>query len=124
MAEEIAVLIVEDEDAVRLTLRDYLTRSGFAVHVASDGAGAIEQMLDHDIDVIVSDYRMNGLGGHYWVRFLRRYCPEQKVIITSAYLDGNIEIPYPILSKPFDFTELAKQIRTLASEGAIDGASN
>ena len=115
VADEIAVLIVEDEDAVRLTLRDYLTKSGFNVFVASDGAGAIEQMLDHDIDVIVSDYRMNILGGHYWIRFLQRYCPEQKVIITSAYLDGNVEIPYPILRKPFDFAELAQRIKAQIS---------
>ena len=93
------VLVVEDEDAIRLPLRDFLVTKGYTVVVASDGAGAIEQLLDHDIDVIISDYRMSVLGGHYWIRFLERYCPEKKIIITSGYLDSDIEHPFPLFKK-------------------------
>jgi len=38
------VLIVEDEDSIRLTLRDYLKSKGYPVVVASDGVGAIKQL--------------------------------------------------------------------------------
>ena len=51
-----SVLLVEDEDAIRLTLREFLNRKGYEVYVASDGVGAIRQLLDHKIDVIISDY--------------------------------------------------------------------
>lgn len=108
--------MVEDEDAVRLALRDYLVKQEFTVYVASDGAGAIEQLLDYDIDVIVSDYRMNILGGHYWVRFLQRYCQDKKVIITSAYLDSDIEHPFPVITKPFEFPFLLNTIRSMLDE--------
>jgi DNA-binding response OmpR family regulator len=40
------ILIVEDEDSIRLTLRDYLKKKNHEVIVASDGVGAIKQMLD------------------------------------------------------------------------------
>lgn len=100
------VLLVEDEDAIRLTLRDYLARRGYDVLVASDGVGAIKQMLDHEVDVIVTDYRMEILGGDYWVRFLDRFCPDHRVIITSGFLRPEIEIPFEVLYKPFDYPEL------------------
>ena len=116
MEHEVTILVVEDEDAIRLSLRDYLSRKGYTVVVASDGAGAIEQLLDHDIDVIVSDYRMSTLGGHYWIRFLDRYCPDQKVIITSAYLDADLEHPFPVIKKPFEFEDLAKHIASMLDE--------
>ncbi len=43
------ILIVEDEDSIRLTLRDYLKKKGHEVIVASDGVGAIKQILDQVI---------------------------------------------------------------------------
>jgi DNA-binding response OmpR family regulator len=57
------VLIVEDEDSIRLTLRDYLKKKGHNVVVASDGVGAIKQILDHSVRLVVTDYRMDILGG-------------------------------------------------------------
>lgn len=113
MGRDITVLVVEDEDAIRLTLRDFLMKKGFKVFVASEGAGAIEQLLDHEINVIVSDYRMEVLGGYYWIKFLERYCPEQKVILTSAYLDTDFEHSFPVMKKPFEYEALVNKIESL-----------
>jgi CheY-like chemotaxis protein len=107
------ILVVEDEDAIRLTLRDYLRRKGFEVLVASDGVGAIKQLLDFDVDLIVTDYRMDLLGGDYWIKFLRKYCPGQDVIITSGFLKPEFEIPYEVVNKPFDYSDLEKRIREI-----------
>ncbi len=104
------ILLVEDEDAIRLTLRDYLERKSYRVLVASDGVGAIKQLLDHEVDVIVTDYRMEILGGDYWLRFLSRFCSEMTVIITSGFLRPEIPIPFDVLYKPFDYMELAELI--------------
>ena len=104
------ILIVEDEDAIRLTLRDYLERHGHSVLVASDGVGAIKQMLDHRIDLIVTDYRMDVLGGDYWIKFLTKYCSDKTVIITSGFLRPEISIPFEVIYKPFDYAELEQKI--------------
>lgn len=113
MAEgESTILLVEDEDAIRLTLRDYLERRNFSVLAASDGVGAIKQMLDHEVDLIVTDYRMDILGGSYWVRFLKQFCADKKVIITSGFLRPEVEIPFDVLYKPFDYEELSELIAT------------
>ncbi|MCK4542489.1 MAG: response regulator [Spirochaetales bacterium] len=108
--KDILILIVEDEDAIRLTLRDYLQKKGFRVVVASDGVGAIKQLLDNNIDIIVSDYRMDIFGGDYWIKFLKIYCPEQKVFITSGFLRPEFSIPFPVIYKPFDYSELSDKL--------------
>lgn len=118
MGEQVTVLLVEDEDAIRLTLRDYLQRKNYKVLVASDGVGAIKHLLDEQIDLIVTDYRMEILGGDYWIRFLQRFCPEKLVIITSGFLRPEIPIPYEVLYKPFDYVELEDLIVRLRAEHA------
>ncbi len=109
------LLVVEDEDSIRLTLRDYLSKKGYQVFVASDGVGAIKQLLDNAIDLIISDYRMDILGGDYWVRFLKKYCTDKKVIITSGFLRPEFPITFPVIYKPFDYSDLERAIEeTLA----------
>lgn len=107
------ILVVEDEDGIRLTLRDFLAGKGHTVHVASDGVGAIKLLLDHHIDVVVTDFRMEVFGGDYWIRFLKRYCPDVRVIVTSAYLRPEFDIPFEVVYKPFDYTELNRLISAL-----------
>lgn len=109
-----AILVVEDEDSIRLTLRDFLRKKGYPVLVASEGVGAIKQMLDHKIDLIITDYRMEILGGDYWIRFLKRYCQDIRVIITSGFLKPNFPIEYPVLYKPFEYSELERLIIQVA----------
>ncbi len=110
------VLIVEDEDSIRLTLRDYLRKKGHEVIVASDGVGAIKQILDNPVGLVVTDYRMDIFGGDYWIRFLREFCPRKKVIITSGFLQPEFPIPYPVVYKPYDYAELEGLIRRSLEE--------
>jgi len=91
------VLIVEDEDAIRLSLRDYLSKKNYDVLVASDGVGALKQLLDYDVDLIVSDYRMDVLGGDYWIKFLIKYCSLKRIIITSGFLRPDFDIPFDVV---------------------------
>ena len=111
MGEKPVILVVEDEDSIRLTLRDFLKKRGHDVLVASDGVGAIKQILDHTVDLVVTDYRMDLLGGDYWIRFLRRFCGDKKVIITSGFLQPEFPIPYPVVYKPYDYSDLESLIR-------------
>ena len=119
MKDTTTILVVEDEDAIRLTLRDYLQKKNYTVLVASDGVGAIKLLLDHHIDIIVTDYRMDILGGDYWIRFLRTFCPEHKVIITSGFLKPDFKIPYEVVFKPFDYSELEAKVRLMLEKGSL-----
>lgn len=112
------VLLVEDDDAVRLTLRDYLERKGHTVAVTSDGVGAIKLLVDRDVDLIVTDFRMAQLGGDCWIRFLQKFCPTIPVIVMSGYLEPLIDVPFPTFTKPFDYGELEVAIREALPGGA------
>lgn len=111
------ILLVEDEDSIRIPLKDYLTGLGFSVWVASDGVGAIKHILDHPIDLIITDYRMDILGGDYWVRFLQRFCTGTKVLLTSGFLKSDLPLPFEILTKPYTFAELEAKVRELTRAG-------
>jgi CheY-like chemotaxis protein len=104
------ILVVDDEDAIRLTLRDYLRKKGYEVLVASDGVGAIKQLLDYSIDFIITDYRMDVLGGDYWIKFLKKYCDDKPIVITSGFLRPDFYIPFDVIYKPFDYGELESYI--------------
>ncbi len=123
MSEKPTILIVEDEDSIRLTLRDYLKKKNHEVIVASDGVGAIKQILDHPVDLIVTDYRMDILGGDYWIRFLKEFCKDKKVIITSGFLQPEFPIPFPVVYKPYDYSELEALISKILSGGQRGGAT-
>ncbi len=116
------VLIVEDEDGIRLSLRDYLKKRGYDVLVASEGVGAIKQILDHKVDLIITDYRMDVLGGDYWIRFLARFCKDQAVILTSGFLKSDRPLPYPVVSKPYDYAVLAELVEQRLRERRARGA--
>ncbi|MCX7025209.1 MAG: response regulator [Spirochaetes bacterium] len=109
------ILVVEDEDAIRLTLRDYLKKKGYDVLVASDGVGAIKQILDNDFGIIISDYRMDVLGGDYWIKFLKRFCADKKILITSGFLKPDFHIPFEVIYKPFDYSDLETEVSRILS---------
>lgn len=110
------ILLVEDDDAIRLTFRDYLQEKGFAVLVASDGVEAIKKILDHAIRVIVTDYRMPLFGGNYWIRFLEKYCSDKKIIVTSGFLRPEFSMPFPVVYKPFQYESIVEMLKTESDE--------
>ncbi|MBN2544980.1 MAG: response regulator [Spirochaetes bacterium] len=113
MDEKYSILIIEDEDSLRLNIKNFLTNTGFEVHVASEGLGAIHKLIDFKIDLIISDYRMDIFGGNYWVKFLKKFCSDTKVLFISGFLNPNEEFPYTVIYKPFDLDDLLKHIKTV-----------
>ncbi|SIP86862.1 Response regulator receiver domain-containing protein [Alkalispirochaeta americana] len=110
MAGDARVLLVEDDDTLRLDLRDYLQQRGYRVLVASDGVGAIKHLLDEEVDLVVTDYRMATFGGEYWIRFLQTFCPTHPVLVTSAFLKHGTAVPFPMVPKPYAFADLEQHI--------------
>ena len=108
-----SLLIVEDEDSIRIPLKDFLTRVGFVVYVASDGVGAIKHLLDNKVDLIVTDYRMDIFGGDYWVRFLQKFFGDHRVLLTSGFLKSDVPHPFEVMTKPYSFTELEAKLRSM-----------
>ena len=104
------VLVVEDEPAIRMILRDYLAGEGYHVLVAEDGeqAFAILASKPH-LDLMVTDFRLpGGISGVEIAEPAVKLRPDLKVIFISP-----ITRKAPILAKPFDLDTLHEQIQAL-----------
>ena len=82
-----AVLLVEDEEPVRNVARIMLTRLGYAVLEAKDGAEAVEIFKHHqdDIRCVLSDLTMPIMDGWETLTALRKLSPDIPVILSSGY---------------------------------------
>jgi PAS domain S-box-containing protein len=81
------ILVVEDEDALRLAVSRMLRKRDLNVIEARDGKSAVElfQTNPSEIDVAVLDMTLPGMPGREVLAELRRIRPDLKVIVTSAY---------------------------------------
>ena len=78
------VLIVEDEDVLRLTFEQFLTDEGHCVHVAADFDEAVACLDEVDIDVIVSDIILGGKTGIDLLKVARDEQPQALVIMITG----------------------------------------
>jgi len=113
------VLLVEDEDPVRLFSARALKNKGYQVIEAKSGEQALEIMAkgDHRIDLVVTDVVMPKLDGPGLVQALRRTHPDMKVIFISGYTEDNFrkrlgdERDIHFLPKPFSLKQLAGKVK-------------
>ena len=103
------LLLVEDEQSVRRLLRRMLERIGFLVLAAESAEEAIELSASHagEIDVLVSDVSMPGMGGVELGRRLVADRPRLRVLLVTGNATDDVSLPGArILAKPFRQEEL------------------
>ena len=78
------VLIVEDDRDLRQLFSRVLTKNGYAVVGASNGAEALDEMKNSFFDIIISDVMMPEMDGYEFVRTLREAGDYTPVLMISA----------------------------------------
>ena len=115
------VLLVEDEEMVREVARRALESDGYRVWTAEDGKAAlarVEGRLD-EIDLVVTDVVMNGMGGPELARHLRASRPALPVLFMSGYVEKRgkeaqeVGLESSFLSKPFTVRALLDRVGAL-----------
>jgi len=115
------ILLVEDEEIVRELSRQVLEFYGYRVINAESAATAIEIFKERgsEIDMLMTDVVMPGMGGQELAEALKTTRPELKVLFTSGYLEepvtgiekngenGNF------IQKPFAYDQLARKVKNL-----------
>ena len=115
-------LVVDDDAAIRVLLTRILTRRGFIVDAAHDGAEAIEHIAHAEYAVIILDLMMPRVDGVGVIRYLNEYHPAmlQKVIVISAFgASAREQVCPPVVrfvEKPFDVDTLLAQASECADE--------
>ncbi len=117
------VMLVEDEDPVRIFGARALRNKGYKVLEAKSGEGALEVLhaAEEPIDLLITDVVMPHMDGPDLVRHVRESHPDMKVIFISGYtedafrqrLDTDSEIHF--LPKPFSLKQLASKVKEVIS---------
>jgi len=116
------VLIVEDEDAVRIFSSRALTNKGYTVLEANSGEAALTIVEERgkEIDVIITDVVMPGITGPAMVKDVMAKYPEISVIFISGYGEDVFSESYgssrefEFLPKPYTLEQLATKVKDVA----------
>ncbi len=113
------ILLVEDENPLRLLTRDFLEQSGYHVLDAPNGADALDvaRHFRGPIHLLLTDVIMPGMSGPELAAKLRLERPDTRVVYISGYTDdaleshGLSEQGASFLAKPFTREEILRRVR-------------
>ena len=111
------VLVVDDEENLRLVVRTFLKREGYEVELAGSGDEALRLLETFGPDVILTDVRMPKMGGLDLLSTLKAKGSDVSVIVMSAYGSVDLAIEaikagaYDYIAKPFKPEELLLTLR-------------
>lgn len=111
-----AILLVEDEDTVRIVAERALTRQGYVVTCAHDGEEGLEIVREGgQFDLVVSDVVMPTLDGPAMAREIRRISPRLPVLFMSGYAEEQLRREIGIanayfMPKPFSVQQLSEKV--------------
>jgi len=107
MSDRANILVIDDEESMRDSCRQTLSRDGNNVEVAEDGARGLAMLQSKSFDVIILDLKMPGLSGMEVLKKIKEYDHEVLVIVITGYatVESAVEAmksgAYDFIPKPF-----------------------
>lgn len=119
------ILVIDDERAIRNTLKDILSFEGFEVEEAADGAEGLEMIKAKDYNCILCDVKMPKMDGIEVLEQVKELKPDIPFVVISGH--GNIETAvdavkkgaFDFISKPPDLNRLLITIRNAMDRGSL-----
>ena len=111
------ILVVDDEEAIRLALGELLRGEGHSVREAGDGDHALAALDGAPADLVLADLRMPGMDGMRLLEAVRGRFPDTLVVLITAQGDERTAVQalklgaYDYLPKPFDNEEIRATLR-------------
>ncbi len=118
------VLVVEDEEDIRLLYKEEFEEEGYKVLCAEDGVHAIKMAEHHKIDLVVTDIKMTEGSGQAVALWFNTFHMKIPVIIVTAFphyediLMGAVPIAQAFFTKPVDMSKLKAKIAELLTPQA------
>jgi DNA-binding NtrC family response regulator len=120
-----SILIVEDEETLRESIKRIFTKEGYAVDTAESAEKGLELLTTAVYDVIISDIILPGIDGIEMLGKVREQIPDQIVIIVTAYasLDTSVKAlragAYDYIMKPIIHEEIKQIVRNALRQKSL-----
>ncbi|GAB4390733.1 MAG: hypothetical protein Kow0025_24760 [Thermodesulfovibrionales bacterium] len=111
------VLVIDDEEIVRISCRRALSPEGFEVDVAEDGLQGLSLLRDRGYDVVLTDLKMPNMDGMEVLEHIKDVRPEAKVIVITGYSTVETAVKaikmgaFNYVEKPFTPDALVQAVR-------------
>jgi len=113
------ILVVDDEEAMRESLNDWLKEDGYEVGLARGGQEAIDMVRDEPWEIILLDLKMPGMNGLETLKHLKEVRPDAEILMMTAYATVDTAVQamkegaFDYLVKPFDPDEVEILIKKI-----------
>ncbi len=117
------VLVVEDDESLRVALADNLEDEGYEVVVAANGAAARQALAEHSPDLVVLDLMLPDTDGYTLCQRIRSEPhPPRVLMLTARTLEDDVVRGFDVgaddyLAKPYRLRELLARVRALLRRG-------
>ncbi len=115
------ILVVDDEENIRLLYRDELTEEGYKVELAANGLDALSKIEAFRPDLVTLDVKMPGIDGIEVLRRIREKNRSLPVVLLTAFgefrQDFNTWASDAYIVKSHDTTELKTTVHRLLGDG-------
>jgi DNA-binding NtrC family response regulator len=112
-----SILVVDDDDANRVTLERILQREGYRVVHAIGGREAMDRLREDRVDLVLTDLKMPGMSGIDLLKAARKVDPDVEVVVMTAYgtvetaVEAMKEGAYDFVAKPLKRMELVTTLQ-------------
>jgi PAS domain S-box-containing protein len=114
------IMVVEDDDALRLYTTDMLWELGYRVLAASNGPAALQLLDQNEVDLLFTDIVMpGGMNGRQLADEAARRKPQLKVLFTTGYTrnaivhHGRLDPGVQLIGKPYSLSDLSVKLREM-----------
>jgi DNA-binding response OmpR family regulator len=122
MPQGSSVLIVDDDESIRIILAEVLAKEGYDIAEAETGEEALEMLRQRDFDVVLTDLMMPVTDGMELLTIIRKLKPETRVIMITAFatIESAVEAmrkgASDYIAKPFDAEDVRKIVKRTLEE--------
>lgn len=110
------ILIVDDEEIARTNMEHVLTKDGYLCHTAINGVEALEILEGNDVDLVITDLKMEQMDGIELLGHINRLYPDTQVIMVTGFATVSSAVEAlkkgaaHYLGKPVNLDELRKTV--------------
>ena len=115
------ILIIDDNNDLRIVVSKMLSRLGYEVSSADSGENGLSIFLENKFDIVLSDYEMPGIDGVAFACSVKKSSPRTPVVIMTGagketVFSRESTAVDEVISKPFTLVEIDETIQNLSGK--------